>query len=459
MTAGLVLAGLNHKTAPVKVREKVAVPGRRLPGTLADLKITFGLDEVVLISTCNRTEIYAVLAQPPAAVAEEAEGQVPPALPGVDLLGRLVATSPGAPEAASGPAGDLAGHLYTLTGLEAAGHLFRVASGLDSLVLGESEIVGQVRAAYEAACGARTAGPVSHALFQSALRAGGRARTETTIGACAVSVPYVALGLARKVFDDLGGKKALLVGAGEIGRVALRHLVDAGLGEIVAANRTAKKADQALAEVGPGPRTRAVALEAVPETLAEVDIVLACTDAPGFVIGPESATRAVAARRGRPLLLIDLGVPRQVDPALAAREGVYLFNLDDLEGVAQANLEERRREAVKVERIVAEEVERFDAWRRRHKAAPVIRRFRERAEEIRDEELRRVLSSLTSLSARDRELVEAFGRRLTNRLLDYPTATLRELSAQPNGTTAVDLFGRALSRGLATRRDKGGGRS
>ncbi len=454
MTARLLLVGLNHRTAPLEVRERVAVAGWRLPGALRDLSASAGLDEAVILSTCNRTELYAVDSAPP--------GPAPTASEAAGLLARLDATEPpgGHPSAATRAA--LAGHTYALSDHEAAGHLFRVACGLDSLVLGESEILGQVKAAYEAACKAGTAGPMIHAAFQTALRVGARARAETNIGANAVSVPSVALGLARKVFASLKGKKALLIGTGEIGRVALRHLLEAGLGEVVAANRTLARAEEALAALDPGDHPgrgpsrvvrRAVPLEAVRDVLTSVDIVVACSEAPHYVVGPGEVSPVAASRRGRPLLLIDLGVPRQIDPALAGRNGLYLFDLDDLEGVVQANLEERRREAEKVERLVAEEVERFRGWCRRQEATPVIKRFRARAEEIRAEELERLLDSLESASPRDRELLAAFSRRLTNRILDYPTVTLRELATEPGGTAAIDVFGRILRGSLAPRRE------
>lgn len=449
MTTLLLLAGLNHKTAPVEIREKVAVPGWRLAQTLAGLKADRGLDEVAVLSTCNRTEVYTVIARPTA----------PDGLSAASLLTELMS-----PAHAEATPPDVAAHLYGLNNLEAAGHLFRVACGLDSLVLGESEILGQVKAAYDAACTARTAGPVCHALFQGALRTGARARSETSISACAVSIPYVSLGLARKVFADLAGKRALLVGTGEIGRVALRHLAESGLGEVVAANRTLDKAERALAELELGSagngcpvRFRAVTLDGIPEAMAQADIVLACSEAPHYVINPGTVARVIGARRGRPLLLVDLGIPRQIDPALGRQEGVYLFDLDDLESVVQANLEERRREAGKVEKIIADEVGRFDAWRRRRRAVPVIRSLHERAEAIREEELERFLSALGSVSAQDRAVVEAFSRRLTNRLLDYPTVTLRELAVQPDGTPVADLFGRVLRGELAPRRDRFGG--
>lgn len=442
MTTRLVAAGLNHKTAPVEVREKAAIPGRRLATVLRDLLAGEGLDEVVVLSTCNRTEVYAAARE-----AGPEGSRFSPA----GLLARLAGE-------------EVSRHVYVHWDLDAVTHLFRVACGLDSMVLGESEILGQVKAAYESACRAGTVGPATHVLFQGALRVGARARTETNIGLSAVSVPYVALGLARKVFARLEGKRALLIGTGEIGRVALRHLVEAGLGEIVAANRTLERAEEALASLdlssppdrnGTRVACRAVSLDAIREVLPGIDIVIACSEAPHYVVGPGEVSPAMAARRGRPLLLIDLGVPRQIDPALAARGDVYLFNLDDLQNVAQANLEERRREAAKVERIVVEEVERFDDWRRRQRAVPVIQRLRARAEEIRAEELQRLLDGLESASPRDRELVAAFSQRLTNRILDYPTVTLRELAAAPDGTAAIDVFGRILHGRLAVRREAG----
>lgn len=424
MTARLILSGLNHRSAPLKVRERAAVSATRLTAVLAELRTELGLDEVVLLSTCNRTEIYGV------AGAESTEHRSS-AAPAPDLwLDRL--------------AGDaVTRHVYVHEDTPAVSHLFRVAAGLDSMVLGECEVLGQVKGAYAAARTARTTGPLLNALFQRALRVGSRARTETDISANVVSVPSVALSLTHKVFADLGGKRALLIGTGEVGRVALKHLVEAGLGEIVAANRTLARAEAALQQLEAAAadrpvRYRAIDIQGVPAALTEVDIVLACSEAPHYVIGPAEAARATASRRGRPLVLIDLGVPRQIDPAVGRSEGAYLFDIDDLHQVVEENLAERRREAAKVERIVSEEVAAFECWRRRRRAAPVIRRLRAEAEAIRLEEVERLLAAL-DLSPRQREVLTAFSYRLTNRLLDYPTVTLRELAAEGEGQAAIDL--------------------
>jgi glutamyl-tRNA reductase len=378
----LVLVGLSHHVAPVELREQVALA----PASAAELARK--LAPAVCLSTCNRTEIY-LEADDVAAAAELA----------TEALGRL----------------DV---LYRLTGEAAAIHLFRVAAGLDSLVPGEGEILGQVRAAYEA--GSR--GPVLDRVFRQALHAGKRVRHETAIGESPASAASAAAALAQQVFGNLAGKRVLLIGAGKAAGQAADNLRSRGA-EIVVANRTASDAS--------------VPLDRIAAELAAADVAVSATGAPGFVL-----TAADVGRRTRPLLLVDLAVPRDIDPAVGALDGCYLYDIDDLEAVVQATLAGRRSEASRAEAIVAAEAERFRAWQASLEVVPAIASLRAWAEEIRERELERVRGKL---SETERSAVESVTARLVDKLLHLPTVRLKQAAAGAEGpqyaNTVRDLFG------------------
>ncbi len=347
------LVGLSHKTAPVGVRECVAVSGERRSLLLAELRDE--ADEAVLVSTCNRSELY--LARPrrdPVAIY-------------ADRLGRFQA------------------HLYRKRGAAALAHLFRVAAGLDSQVVGEAQILGQVREALMAARRARATGPLLEQAFQRALWVGKRARSETAIGIGAVSVAYAAVDLARSVFGDLAGRTALVLGAGEMAELVLTHLRELGVSRIHVLNRTRARAERLAARFG----GEACGMEDLPRALAQADIVIASAAAPHPVVRAERVRR-VLARRRRPLFLIDIGLPRNVEPGVGRLAGAYLYDLDALETVVARNLESRRAELPRVERIVGEGVADYLEWYAGHRAKDRIRRVQEAIEGLYREELDRL---------------------------------------------------------------------
>ncbi len=403
--SSLVLVGISHHAAPVELRERAALDRERASELARRLAGDGG--EAVCLSTCNRTELY---------LAEES----------ADDAARKGEAALLALEAALGPA------LYRLRDEAAALHLFRVAAGLDSMVPGEGEILGQVRAAYEAG----STGRVLDRLFRDALRAGRRARTETAIGESPASVSSAAAALAEQVFGDLAGRRVLLIGAGKVGELALRNLASRGADVAFVANRSLDRAEELAQRFG----GTALPLERVEAELARADVVLSSTSAPGWIVERDTVERALPARRGRPLFLIDLAVPRDLDPSIHELEGCYLYDIDDLQAVVAETLAGRRREAERAESIVAAEADRFRDWQAALDVVPAIASLRARAEEIRAAELRRA-----KLTDSERRAAESVTTAVLNKLLHLPTIRMKEAAAAADGLIYADavrhLFG------------------
>jgi glutamyl-tRNA reductase len=391
----LSLVGISHHHAPVEVRERVA-----LSSTNASA-LAHELGSAVVLSTCNRTEVYAV--------GDDAERR---ALDALRALG----------------GDEVAARTYRLADHAAALHLFRVAAGLDSLVPGEGEILGQVRAAYEAG----SPDALLNRLFHDALHAGKKARAQTTIAESPASVPAASAALAQQVFGELGGRNVLVVGAGKIGELVARALTARGAHLVAVANRSRDHGSELARRFG----ALAVDLDDLATHLATADVVVTCTSAPGFMIGREH----VRSRRGRPLFLIDLAVPRDVDPVLYDVDDCYVYDIDDLEAVVETSLAGRRREAERAEAIVAAEAERFRAWQASLDVVPTIASLRARAEAIRSAEL-----SKAKLSAEEREAVDSITSQIVNKLLHLPTIRMKEAAAAADGVLYADavrhLFG------------------
>ncbi|MEW6752497.1 MAG: glutamyl-tRNA reductase [Candidatus Latescibacterota bacterium] len=414
----ILALGLNHRTAPVEVREKLAFPDTHQPRALQRLTCEYGLREAAILSTCNRCEVYV------ASEGEELEG-----------TRRFLAAEHGVdPDL-------LWAHCYVLVDGDAAAHLFRVACGIDSLVVGESQILSQVRACLVRAQECGSARLLLNELFRRSLHVGKRARTETDIGRGRLSIATAAVELAGQVFEDLRRCRALLLGAGEMGELTAQYLVDGQVQHLRVANRTPGRAADLAHRFG----GEAVPFEALPATLAEVDIVVSSTAAPGFVIGPEMVRQAMHRRRGRPLFLIDIAVPRDVDPQVRGIGDVYLFDIDDLQQVVAANRQEREAEVRRVEALVAEERADFVHWLNALDAGPLIRDLRARADELRRTELERWNGKLSRLSPQERELVEGILRGYANKLLHEPLVQVREFANGPDGYVQLDtvrrLFG------------------
>ncbi len=412
MTAQLIVVGLSHKTAPVEVRERLAFPETALPDVCRRIAAEAGVEEVMVLSTCNRVEIYAVAPSADLGFAGVS-----------DFLAR---------QADDPSARHLAQHLYHYPGLDAIGHMFRVAASLDSMLLGEPQILGQFKDAYAAALSAGSTGVVLNKVAKKAISVAKRVRTETRVAENAVSVSYAAVELARKVFGDLSRHCVMLLGAGEMAELALRHLVQAGCREVIVVNRTPERAQQLAAELG----GRALPFEDFPNAMAQADIVLCSTGADGYVVGPDLVARALRARKHRPVFLIDIGVPRNVDPEVGRLDDAFLYDIDDLQQVVDANLQERESEARNAHRIVDEEVDGTARWLRSLDVVPTITALKGHAEAIARAEAEKALARLSHLSDRDRAQVSAMAQAIVNKLLHAPFTSMRR-EAQEKGETDI----------------------
>lgn len=410
---GIQVLGVNHLTAPLEVRERFALPASEVVTTLNRV-LAAGAAGGVVISTCNRTEFYVV----------DPRETVP------NTVWNLLTERLG-----DGRRADDYG--YVRSDRDAVRHLYRVSAGLDSMVLGESQIQGQVRDAWEQSRG--QAGPVLHRLFQSALLVGARVRSETVLGAGNASAPSAAVAVASKIFGDLAGREALILGAGEVAELAASCLVGEGVRVSLVANRTYDRARVIADRMG----ARALTLDDAWTHFATADVVLCSTSAPHAVVTWDRVAAAVERRRGRPLCILDLAVPRDVEPAVGQLENVFLYNLDDLQTVASQAAARRRDEIPAAERIVDEEVERFWGWFEGLGVVPAIKAFRGRMDAVREAELQRVLRRLPHLPEADRALFEQFSHALMNKFLHQPTIALKR-AAEAGNSDELLLALRAL---------------
>jgi glutamyl-tRNA reductase len=411
----LFVAGMNHRTAPVAMREQLAFEEEKIREILADLSGRGLLQEVMILSTCNRVEVYGV-----AAVPGEARSQA------FSRLGshRGVAWR------------ELEPLLYTATGDEAALHAFRVAASLDSMVLGEPQILGQVKDAFALAQSAGTAGPVLHALMSHAFSAAKRVRSETLVGRLAVSISYAAVELARRIFEGLEGKAVLLVGAGEMSELAARHLIDHGALPIYVANRTWSRAQELARGLGGVP----VPFDQLEATLARVDIVITSTAAPEPVVTAAQVRAALHARRGRPLFFIDIAVPRNVEPAVNDLEGAFCYDIDDLRAVVESNLKERQREAQRAQVLLEREVDKFAGRLQQLEVVPTIVSLREKLEAIRRAELERALARLPGAAEDTRRVMDALSQAIVNKVLHAPMVKLKDSSRAGHGRRWTEMI-------------------
>jgi glutamyl-tRNA reductase len=426
--------GINHRTADLPVRESVWFSDQELPAALAALRREVA-GECVLISTCNRTELYLTVDDNRRGVGENgravddhrrsAEGNGNPGNPNRPIWALLAALKPDSTAGAK--------NFYALEGLEAVEQLFKVVSGIDSMVIGDVQINGQVRDAHAAAAAAGTSGTMLNRLFHSALHVGKRARSETQIGAGAISVSYLAAELATKIFADLSKRSALLVGAGETGKLAAKHLLSRSLGGLVIANRTRESAERVAAEVG----ARVIDFESIPKELAGVDIVLTAVAADRFILKHSDVSGAMSARGNRPLIVIDLGVPRNVDPGVNVIENVFLHDLDALNTIIAQNLGHRESEVPKVERIIEEELAAFREWHGSIDLTPTIAELRERFESIRGAEVERMRHKLPPAEI---EEVEMLTKRIVNKILHTPMTNLKNGHSSEETRTKISFI-------------------
>ncbi len=412
----LVLIGVNHKTAPIELRERIAISRDELPDATRALAARPGVSECMIVSTCNRVEILAAVESP--------ETDITAFLNDHFNLDRAL----------------LAPHIYQHRDQQAVRHLFRVAASLDSMVVGEPQILGQVKEAFASARAAGTvSGELEH-LLQSAFAAAKRVRTETQIGSNSVSIASVAVELARKIFGSLQGRTVFLVGAGKMSELAARHLVQQGAGAILVTNRTLERARQ-LAEPFDG---RVIPFEKLYETATEADIVISSTGAPHPIFRREHGQQFMHRRRNRPMFFIDIAVPRDVDPAMNKVEGIFVYDIDDLQQVAASHIAERQSQAGDAEALINAEVERFHQRRRTVNVAPAIVSLQNQAEEIRQNELKRMHAKLGILNEEQLAAIEALTRGLVNKFLHPPMQALKQ-AARENDSIRVDALCEAWS--------------
>ena len=412
----LTLIGVNYKTAPIELRERIAISREDLPETTRALAAVPGVSECMIVSTCNRVELLAAVESPDADLT--------------GFLHRHFGLDPAV----------LQPHIYQQRDRDAVRHLFRVAASLDSMVVGEPQILGQVKEAFAVARASGTvAGQLEH-LLQSAFAAAKKVRSETEIGSSSVSIASVAVDLARKIFGSLQGRTVFLVGAGKMSELAARHLVQQGAGTILVTNRTQERA-RLMAEESNG---RVIPFDQLYDAVSEADIVISSTGAPHPIFRREHGQAFMHRRRNRPMFFIDIAVPRDVDPAMGKLEGVFVYDIDDLQAVAAAHMAERGRVASDAESLIAREVERFQQRQRTVNVAPAIVALQQQAEEIRKAELRRVQSRLGSLSPDQVAAVEALTRGLVNKFLHPPMQALKQAAREGN-SARVDALCEAWS--------------
>jgi glutamyl-tRNA reductase len=404
--------GLSHKTAPVEIREKLTFPAPRQEGALLQLTDSDGVAEAVILSTCNRTEIYAVT---PAGV--DGPGAIIDFMADYHDLDRH----------------ELVRYLYISEGEAVVRHLFRVVASLDSMVLGEAQILGQVKEAYEHSFSAGASGRVFNKLFRQSFEVGKRVRTETDIGENAVSISYAAIELAKKVFERLDGRCVLILGAGKMSELTAKHLVANGVERVLVANRTYERAEELADRFG----GEAIRYDDLFERMREADIVISSTAATHYVITRDKIAE-VSRRRRDPLFLIDIAVPRDIDPACSEVNDVFLYDIDDLNGVVSANLEERMAEAKRAEVIIDEEMTEFERWLESMEVVPTVAAIRAKAEQVRTEELEKALRRLGGLSEKELKTVDALTCAIVNKMLHGPTARLKHVATEKDGYNYIE---------------------
>ncbi len=417
----LALIGLNHKTAPVELREKLAALAPDAAAAYTYLRSVAAIQEALLYATCNRVEVLFASDDPAAAIP-----------PVKDLL------------VSQGEAGEsqaIAQALYLYQEGEAVRHLFRVACGLDSMVMGEPQILGQIKAAYRQGTQHQATGPLLNRLLHKTFAVAKKVRTETGIGGLAVSVSYAAVELARKIFGSLAGKTGLLIGAGEMAELAVEHLKRHGVARLIVANRTLERGLELASRFG----GEAVSLAELPEQLLRTDIVISSTGAPELILTKEQVKGVMRRRKQRPLFLIDIAVPRDLDPAINDLDNVYLYNIDDLQEVIQANLQHRQEEAVKAERLIEIETQKFLQWRETQAVTPTIIALVDKAKQICQTELKKTLPQLGPLSPEQQKALEVLAESIALKLLHDPFLYLKRNHHPKRRSQDIDLTRRLFN--------------
>ena len=410
----IVLIGLSHKTAPVEIREKFCLAREKVKEFLGQLAGIPGVREGMVLSTCNRLEVLSVM--------EDAEDKAA-------RIGDLLAGIAGM------PAKELYSYLYLHRGEEAVRHLFRVTSSLDSMVLGEPQILGQVKEAYSQAVENRVSGLILNKLLHRSFFVAKRVRTETKIASQAVSVSFAAVELAKKILGNLEDKRAMLIGAGEMSELAARHLISQGVREIWVTNRTHQRALE-LAQAFQG---KAVSFEDFAQQLKNVDIVLSSTGSTHYIIRKEQLTEVIRARKNKPMFFIDIAVPRDIDPAINEMDNVYVYDIDDLQGLVESNKEERKKQVQQAEEIVTQGVQAFRAWLRSLEVVPTILALRTRLEQIRKREVDKALSLFKNVSEDERKALDLLTNSIINKILHHPISLLKHQESRDHGKVYIEM--------------------
>ncbi len=395
------VAGLNHKIADVDVREKLAFNGPKLEEGLKRFRELPEVHEAIILSTCNRVELYANVKD-----YQRAAEAVKTFLSEFHNINRS----------------SLDAGLYIYDGVNAVRHIFRVASSLDSMVVGEPQILGQLKDAFELALSQKTTGILLNKLMKKAISVAKRVRTETRIAENAVSISFAAVELAKKIFTDLSKRVFMLLGAGEMAELAAKHLISSGVKEVLVSNRTYERACDIAKEFNGKP----VRFDEFIDEMARADIVICSTGAPDYIVTKDQMQKVMKERKQRQVFLIDISVPRNIDPETNDLDNVYLYNVDDLQGVVDSNLFERKKEAEKAEKIIDEELETFLRWQSTLDSVPTIIAIREKAEEIKKEELDKLFHKITGMGEKEREAIEYMAAALINKMIHPPTAALKE---------------------------------
>lgn len=397
----ILVAGLNHNTADIEVREKVAFNGYKLKEGLIGVKNLPQINEVVILSTCNRVELYASVRD-----IEDASESIKTFISGFHNIDRAL----------------LDKAVYVYNGVNAVRHIFRVASSLDSMVIGEPQILGQLKEAFEFALVNKTTGILLNKLMKKAISVAKRVRSETRIAENAVSISFAAVELAKKIFTDLSEKVFMLLGAGEMAELAAKHLMNNGVREVIVANRRYERACELAKEFNGRP----VSLDNFLKEMVHSDIVICSTGAPNYILLKEQMQKVMKERKQRQVFIIDISVPRNIDPKINDLDNVFLYNIDDLQGIVDANMFERKKEAEKAEKIIEEEITPFFQWLSSLESFPTIIALREKAEKIKNDEVEKLLNRFPDLNEKQKKAIEYMASSIVNKLIHPPTIALKK---------------------------------
>ncbi len=422
----ILLMGLNYRTAPVEIREQFSIAESALEQTLSDLTAMPGIAEATIVSTCNRTEVYVV-------TSDRAKGEQSVRLLLSHISGLSIAS--------------FKPYLYTAFDKAAVLHLYHVVTGLDSMVVGETQILGQVRHAYLSAQSVFATNTVLNHLFRSAVSLGKRVQTETAIGQSAVSVSYAAVSLAKKVFDSLANKTVLVIGAGKMSDLTLTNLAAQGVSKILVVNRTLERAEEMARKFG----GRAFSMEQISSALMQSDIVISSTGAKNYVLTYSMINDLMRQRKHRPLFCIDIAVPRNIDPNLERIGNVYVYDIDDLQGVVAANVAIRKQESIRVEKMIDEEACVFEIWRSEQAVVPLIADLRKKAVEVQERVMESLLNKLPELDEREVKVLQKHTMSIVNQMLREPISQVKEMAMEPSGGEAVLAFARIFGLTEAVR--------